>query len=54
MGLGRDQALFINTDGNFGRVQIVDFSQGVPAQRRYVESWGDSNVLDGWHDVFLP
>jgi hypothetical protein len=54
MGLGRDQVLFINTDGNFGRVQIVDFSQGVPAQRRYLEWYGDSNVLDGWHDVFLP
>jgi hypothetical protein len=54
MGLGHDQVLFINTDGNFGRVQIVDFSQDPPAQRKYLEYWGESDVLDGWHNVFHP
>jgi hypothetical protein len=52
MGLGRDQVLFINRSGGGGRVMIADFSGGQPpAQVRYWENWGQSPLLDGWHDV---
>ncbi|RKH44499.1 hypothetical protein D7Y23_27480 [Corallococcus sp. AB050B] len=50
-GLGYDQMLFINTDGYAGRVMITDYRDGaVPAEVRYLESWGQSPLLDGWHD----
>jgi hypothetical protein len=52
LGLGRQQVMFINRSGTAGRVMITDFSTGrAPAQVRYLESWGDSFVLDGWHDA---
>jgi hypothetical protein len=34
-----------------GRVMVADFSSGVPAQVRYWENWGQSNLLNGWHDA---
>ncbi|WP_223635776.1 M12 family metallopeptidase [Corallococcus sp. EGB] len=50
-GLGYDQMLFINTDGLNGRVMVADFRDGVaPAEVRYLEPWGLSGLLDGWHD----
>ncbi len=50
-GLGYDQMLFINTSGVGGRVIITDYRDGaVPAEVRYHESWGQSGVLNGWHD----
>lgn len=50
-GLGYDQVLFINTQPGGGRVMIADFRDGVvPAEVRYWENWGDSGMLDGWHD----
>jgi hypothetical protein len=51
LGLGRDQVLFINRGGSGGRVMVADFSGGVPAQVRYWENWGQSNLLNGWHDA---
>jgi hypothetical protein len=53
MGRGRDQVMFINRDPGQtgGRVLIADFSQGVPpAQGLYWENWGESELLNGWHD----
>jgi hypothetical protein len=51
MGLGHDQVMFINRSGGGGRVLIADFSHGVaPVKVRYLEVWGQSAVLDGWHD----
>jgi hypothetical protein len=48
---GHDQVLFINADGNGGRVMIADFSSGTPpAHVKYLEDWGQSPRLDGWHD----
>ena len=49
MGLGHDQVLFVNTDGALGRVLIVDFAGGQP-QAIFLENWGDSTLLNGWHD----
>lgn len=50
-GLGYDQMLFINTDGWGGRVMITDFRDGAaPSEVRYHESWGQSVLLDGWHN----
>jgi len=49
MGGGYSQALFINQDGQLGRLTIIDYSSGSPAQS-YLENWGDSPLLDGWHD----
>jgi hypothetical protein len=53
MGLGHDQALHFNLDGGAGtpRVQVLDYA-GAPAggTTRYLETWGQSNVLDGWLD----
>jgi hypothetical protein len=53
MGLGRDQVLFINRqNANDGRVMIADFGDGnPPAEVRYWENWGQSNLLNGWHDA---
>ncbi|WP_437676966.1 trypsin-like serine peptidase [Sorangium sp. So ce131] len=51
-GRGYDQVMFINTAGTGGRVLIADFKGGAPpATRRYAESWGESTLLDGWHDA---
>ncbi|MFP2897374.1 M12 family metallopeptidase [Corallococcus sp. 4LFB] len=50
-GLGYDQMLFINNDGMGGRVMVTDFRDGaVPAEVRYLESWGQNALLNGWHD----
>ncbi|MCA1679794.1 MAG: hypothetical protein LC777_13020 [Actinobacteria bacterium] len=51
-GLGHDQLLFINNDGtppDIGRLAIVDLSDSAP-NRLYYEAYGDSALLDGWHD----
>jgi hypothetical protein len=52
LGHGHAQVLFINQDGtppNIGRLTMVDYSSGVPAEA-YLERWGDSPLLNGWHD----
>ncbi|AUX38969.1 uncharacterized protein SOCE26_003500 [Sorangium cellulosum] len=52
MGRGYDQVMFLNAAGAPGRVLIADFKGGYPpAYRRYAEGWGESTVLDGWHDT---
>jgi hypothetical protein len=51
MGLGHAQVMYINRDGNGGRVMIVDYSGGqVPGQVRYWENWGQNGLLNGWQD----
>jgi hypothetical protein len=51
MGLGHDQVLFINRSGGGGRVMVADFSAGtVPATPLYMEIWGQSSLLDSYHD----
>lgn len=51
-GLGRDQVMFVNRGPGPGRVLIADFGDGVfPAEWLYLESYGDSTLLDGWHDA---
>jgi hypothetical protein len=51
-GLRRDQVLFINRGGSGGRVMIADFGDGnPPAEVRYWENWGQSTLLNGWHDA---
>jgi hypothetical protein len=47
---GYDQVMFLNRQRFGGRVMIADFARGAPAQRAYIESWGDSPLLDGWED----
>jgi len=49
MAAGHSQVLFINQDGQLGRLTIIDYSSGTPAES-YIERWGDSTLLDGWHD----
>ena len=52
-GAGHDQVMFLNrtNNGGDGRVLIADFSSGQPpAQVRYLESWGQFPLLDGWED----
>ena len=52
MGLGRDQVLFINQDPSGGRVLVADFGDGqAPAEVKYWENWGQSPMLNGWHDA---
>jgi hypothetical protein len=53
MALGYDQILFINRqNAGDGRVLVADFKSGQPpATVRFLESWGQSPVLDGWHDA---
>ncbi|NBD08842.1 M12 family metallopeptidase [Corallococcus silvisoli] len=49
--LGYDQLLLINNSGVGGRVMITDFRDGVvPTEVRYHEAYGQSAVLNGWHD----
>ena len=51
MGIGHAQVLFINNSGHDGRVLIADFSNGQPpAQVKYWESYGQSDLLNGWHN----
>jgi hypothetical protein len=51
MGIGHDQVLFINNSGHDGRVLIADFSTGSPpANIKYWESYGQSDLLNGWHN----
>jgi hypothetical protein len=51
LGLGYDQLLLINTSGSGGRVFISDLRDGVaPVELRYLEFYGHSAVLNGWHD----
>ena len=33
-----------------GRVMVADFASGPPVQVLYWEDWGQSPILDGWHD----
>jgi len=50
-GLGRDQVLFINRGPGNGRVLITDFGDGAfPADWMYYEAYGQSAILDGFHD----
>jgi hypothetical protein len=51
MGLGRDQVLFINRQPQGGRVLIADFAGSGLATPVYVEMWGQSQILGGWHDL---
>jgi hypothetical protein len=46
---GHDQLLLINNSGSGRRVVIVDFASGTP-QFTLFESYGQSNLLNGWHD----
>lgn len=49
--LGYDQAMFVNRGGGTGRVLVADFSDGVfPAEWVYYEAYGQSTLLDGYHD----
>jgi hypothetical protein len=48
-GHGYDQLMLINNSGSGGRVQIVDFITGIPRFLPF-ESYGQSNLLNGWHD----
>ena len=51
VGLGYDQVLFINRAAKGGRVLIADFKAGrPPAAVRYLERYGQSKLLDGWHE----
>ena len=52
VGSGHDQLMLWNQSGSFGMVQILDFSGGSqpPAQRLYLESYGQPSIFDGWHD----
>jgi len=51
-GVGHDQVMFINRGPGDGRVLIADFSDGsFPAEWQYIEGYGQSSVLDGWHDA---
>jgi Trypsin len=46
-----DQLLLLNTDGQGGRAQILNFNDGVgPAEASYVELYGQSGLLTGWMD----
>jgi hypothetical protein len=47
---GHAQMLFMNRYPVDGRVMVLDFSAGKPAQIKYRESWGHSPVLNGWED----
>lgn len=50
-GLGRDQVMFINRGAGNGRVLITDFGDGwFPAEWMYYEAYGQSTVLDTFHD----
>src|SRR5690606_28927673 len=50
-GGGKSGLLFINTSGGGGRVMVTDLSHGAPpAEIEYLELWGASDRLDGWHD----
>lgn len=52
VGGGFDQALMVNRGSGAGRVLIVSFEDGVrPAEWQYYESYGQSPILDGRHDV---
>ncbi|MBN9686143.1 MULTISPECIES: M12 family metallopeptidase [unclassified Corallococcus] len=51
---GRDQVMFINRDGQAGKVMIMDFmipsAPGRFGSITYREEWGESLVLSGWLD----
>jgi len=52
--LGHDQVMFINRGLGNGRVLITDFSDGwQPAEWQYYEAYGQSSVLDTFHDSSL-
>src|SRR5690606_30056156 len=51
VGAGHDQVLLLNRSGGGGRIMIADFSDGAaPAEIKYLEMYGQSSVLNGWHD----
>jgi M6 family metalloprotease-like protein len=51
MGVGHDQVMFVNRSGAEGKVMIADFSAGhPPIAVKYLETWGQTNVLNGWLD----
>lgn len=52
--LGRDQVMFINRDGQAGKVMIMDFmtpsAPGRFGSITYREEWGETQLLSGWLD----
>jgi hypothetical protein len=51
-GVGHDEVMFINQAGSGGRVLVADFGDGAfPAEFRYLESYGQSSLLTGWHNA---
>jgi len=52
MGLGHSQVLFVNHGHAWGKIMIVDFSQGKPpANINYWESWDQGTIFQGWLDI---
>jgi hypothetical protein len=50
-GAGYDQLLMINRGAGAGRVFIADYRDGFgTTEADYLESYGQSGLLDGWHD----
>ncbi len=48
-GKAYDQVLFINRTGGGGRILVASFNRQ-RADVHYWEDWGDSELLNGWHD----
>ncbi len=50
-GLGYDQKLVINNSGFGERLKILEYAPGVSSgEEVYLERWGDSTALNGWHN----
>ncbi|RYZ43095.1 MAG: hypothetical protein EOO71_05030 [Myxococcaceae bacterium] len=53
-GRGHDQVMFINRDGQAGKLMLMDFKTPAAPGRfgsiAYREEWGESQTLSGWMD----